>query len=179
MPPASCLLLAADIADVPADFIKSAMMLFGFVIVIYMQWQNSQVRKREVSGSMTVTEGKEYADKHEVEERLNEIENDIANLQRSNTKEHNESRKAGEDRVHAITQRIADEMQRRDVKLDELRDAITSKIDAFMVLAARHDAQLPQIEHRLDQVVATINETIPRIHQRLDDAIRVTAKCSK
>jgi len=173
------MILLSDIADVPADFIKSAMMLFGFVIVIYMQWQNSQVRKREVSGSMTVTEGKEYADKHEVEERLNEIENDIANLQRSNTKEHNESRKAGEDRVHAITQRIADEMQRRDVKLDELRDAITSKIDSFMVLAARHDAQLPDMSHRIDQVADTINEAIPRLHQRIDDAMRASAQRSK
>lgn len=153
------LFLAADIADIPADFIKSALMLFGFVIVIYMQWQNSQIRRREVSGSMTVTEGKEFADKAEVEKRFNNIEDRLATLFKTNTSEHEASRKAANERVLTITKNIDDVESKLENRFDEMRERITEKIDHLMqhvhdkvnavaLSVSAHTAQIEDLKQR-------------------------------
>lgn len=172
-----------DISSVPADFVKSWWQMFGFALVIYMQWQNKQrsesTQKREVSGELVTRPAAEVASAEEVE-RLDSKLNDFIE---SNRAEHQAAITAGQQRVVNLSEVMDKETGELEAALHGLRDAVFEKMDrAFQTLTekidpvisrnAAHDAVIPLITQRIEVLEKNHHEAVKHLNSRIDDAMK-------
>ncbi|MCB1279881.1 hypothetical protein [Prosthecobacter sp.] len=157
MPP-----LAADIADVPADFIKSALMLFGFVVVIYMQWKNSQTHKREISGEIETRPAHQHADQSDVDA----LTRTVNTMREEITAQFRAAQQAGEARVSAITQNIDEELRSLAQRIGALAEALHEKINRAMIDNAKQGSDIAHVQnetYRHTQEIAAIRTAIQEL----------------
>jgi hypothetical protein len=159
---------APDISAVPADFIKSALMLAGFVIVIYMQWKNGQSHKREISGSLETRDAIEHAEQSD----LDELTKTVNDMRIEITSQFRAAQQAGENRVSAITQNIDAEIGSLASKLSTLASVLHEKINGALVDNAE---QASDIKHLNSETFRHTNE-IAAIRNAIQDLLKSSSK---
>jgi len=150
---------APDISAVPADFIKSALMLAGFVIVIYMQWKNGQSHKREISGSLETRDAIEHAEQSD----LDELTKTVNDMRVEITTQFRAAQTAGENRVSAIAENIDAEIKSLSIRIGTLADALHEKINKAVVDNARQGSDISHLQaetFRHTHEIATIRSAI-------------------
>jgi len=153
------MLCSTDISAVPADFIKSALMLAGFVIVIYMQWKNGQSHKREISGSLETRDAIEHAEQSD----LDELTKTVNDMRVEITTQFRAAQTAGENRVSAIAENIDAEIKSLSIRIGTLADALHEKINKAVVDNARQGSDISHLQtetFRHTHEIATIRSAI-------------------
>lgn len=174
-----------DLSGVEGDFIKSWLIVFGFVVMIGLQvWgrvSGDRAQKREVSGELVTRADVPVATRAELE-KLETALNDFREEQRN---QHHKAVEAGQQRVASLTEvlnhevtRLGQEVSKTSGELwgafDTKLKAITDKLDLAASLVAKHDALVSQIEKRVDDLTQRHQEAVPRLHQRIDDVITIS-----
>lgn len=73
------------------------------------------------------------------------------------------------DEIDGIKQHILERM-------DRLHAELANKLDSVTALVNRHDATIPQIDLRVKQLTEDHVQSVQRLHNRIDDAMRRTEK---
>lgn len=151
----SCLLAQSPppIDGVGADFIKSSLQLGGFAIVIGLLVYNTFFRgpqKREVSGSIKHEEVPEFADAEEVEKLRDDVAQDKTVIG---------------SRISEIQAGFAERMHK--LGQDTLKD-----LSEIKSMTSRHEALIQQMERRLGSLETSHNDSVTRLHARIDDAMK-------
>lgn len=130
------MLAANDISSVPADDVKTILIVLGFLLtlgvnaVALMRGDKSQ--KREISGSIETQTAKELAEQKD----LDELRASVDALRAEITAQFNEAKRSGEARVAAITQNIDEEVRTLTNQIAQLAQALHEKINAEAVRVA-------------------------------------------
>lgn len=144
---------APDISAVPAEFIKYTVILVGFAVVIGLQVYNTFFRgpqKREISGRVVNETVPEFADADDVEGLRQSVDQDKSVI-------------AG--RISEMQRSFAD-------NLNALGKEIMAGMGELKVMTARHDAMIQQTERRITMLETAHNDSVTRLHARIDDAMK-------
>lgn len=138
--------------SVPSDFIKSAMILAGFAIVIGLQVYNTffKTQRREISGRVINEEEPVFADADDVEKLRDDVAQDKTVIG---------------SRISEIQAGFAERMHK--LGQDTLKD-----LSEIKSMTSRHEALIQQMERRLSSVEASHNDSVIRLHARIDDAMK-------
>jgi hypothetical protein len=182
-----------DISGVPADFVKSFLIMTAFLAVLGggVIWGrrgskgNPISLESPVSVEATIKPAEIYAQQHELEK----IQKHIDALTRENLREHEAVRKqvadsitAGSDRMERIlTELSAMEGRMTKAMLHEVKD-LHNRVNPLAEKVAAHETLLSWIQARLLAIwdglmshIATVaknqSEDTRRLHSRIDDAM--------
>jgi hemerythrin len=169
-----------DISSVEAGFVKSWMIMLGFALMLGLQvWQGvrgSQVQRRDVSGTLTTVPEKRHADQSEVEE----LKKAVDALRQENQAQHQAAAVSGQNRVAALSTVLDTETTALSEKIDAVRDRVLEKIEegfktltdnmnAIALKSERHDAVLPPLVVRVQELERKHSEAVGKIHERIND----------
>jgi putative protein kinase ArgK-like GTPase of G3E family len=160
-----------DLASVPAELIKHLLTLVLAFAGVWLAHKRTQQGSKDqpvnIAQPLSVQKHDDAAKRSEllrIEATLKEFGSRVDGLAEQINAQFAAMTKAGQDRVAAITQSMDAELH-----------AISDKIEKFMLMTSRHDAVLPQIEDRLSELSKAHSDGVQRLHQRIDDAIRLNA----
>lgn len=169
------MLLATDISSVPAELIKHLLTLvLAFAGVWFAHKRLNQGTKDQpvnIAQPLTVQKHDDAAKRSElarIETTLKSFGERVDGLAEQINAQFAAQSKAGQDRAAAITQSFDEELR-----------LIAVKIESFMLMTARHDAVIPQLDERIGELAKAHNDGFQRVHARIDDAIRLNAPSRK
>lgn len=155
---------AADISAVPADFVKYFVMMCAAGLGMWythkrgMRASGTRSDPVSIAQPLEIQHKARYAHKEEVEKVNLEVKRII---------------EAGDERQEKIIEAIGNSERRL---LSEVKD-LHVRLNPVAEASKEHAALLDQINHRLTNHERLRQEESHRIHQRIDDAIRLsTAK---
>lgn len=161
----------SDLATVPAELIKHLLTLVLAFAGVWLAHKRTQQGTKDqpvnIAQPLSVQKHDDAAKRSEllrIENTLKEFGTRVDGLAEQINAQFAAMTKAGQDRVAAITQSMDADLR-----------VITDKIETFMLLTSRHDAVLPQIEDRISELSKAHSDGVQRLHQRIDDAIRLNA----
>lgn len=169
-----------DISGVDEGFVKNWMIMLGFALMLGLQvWQGvrgSQVQRRDVSGTLTTVPEKRHADADEVED----LKRSVEALRVENQAQHQAAAVSGQNRVAALSTVLDSETTALSEKIDAVRDRVLEKIDegfktltdnmnAIALKSERHDAVLPPLVVRVQELERKHSEAVGKIHERIND----------
>lgn len=156
---------STDISNVPAEFVKYFVQLVVFFIgagvtgfVAYRKGKQANGSKEEpvnIAQPLEIKHTARYAHKEEVEKVNLEVKRII---------------EAGDERQEKIIGAIGESERRL---LSEVKD-LHVRLNPVAEASKEHAALLEQINHRLTNYERLRQEESHRIHQRIDDAIRLS-----
>ncbi|MCF7785576.1 MAG: hypothetical protein K9N47_05605 [Prosthecobacter sp.] len=152
---------AADISSVPAEFVKYFIMMVAFIAGLYIahrkgkQANGSKDEPLNIEQPLEVKKAPRYAHKEEVEKVNLEVRRII---------------QAGDERQGKIIEAIGQSERRLLVEVKDLH----IRLNPVAAASSAHAALLEQINHRLTNHEKLRQEESQRIHQRIDDAIRLS-----
>jgi gas vesicle protein len=159
--------------------------------------ERRKARSVEVQQPLEVRQAREPADKavldklveglpgllRELEQRLMKKLDDEMEMEQGR---HIERLRAGEHRVMDLTRVMEDFKTAVEGKIehfvDEMREGrrvLHEKVNAVVTDAARHGAEIPHLKSSIATLTERINNDIPRLHTRIDDAMRAAAEAKK
>jgi DNA repair exonuclease SbcCD ATPase subunit len=152
-------ILAADLGDTPADFVKWGLVLISFLISNYVMLRRAQGTRESpvhVQSPLEVQEKVQYADKAEMERELRDIESKVESMARENLRAHNAVQQQvqnvmskGEERAERILKALHDmETRLTTATLAEIKD-LHQRINPLSGKVEAHSASLRAIEARL------------------------------
>jgi hypothetical protein len=160
-----------DLATVPAELIKHLLTLVLAFAGVWLAHKRTQQGSKDqpvnIAQPLSVQKHDDAAKRSEllrIEATLKEFGARVDGLAEQINAQFAAMTKAGQDRVAAITQSMDAELH-----------TISDKIETFMLMTSRHDAVLPQIEGRISELSKAHSDGVQRLHQRIDDAIRLNA----
>lgn len=152
-------ILAADLGDTPADFVKWFVVMGSFLLSNWIMLRRAQGTKESpvhVQTPLEVSEKPQYADKAEMERELRDIESKVEAMARENLRAHNAVQQQvqqvmsqGEQRAEKILKALH-EMEGRitTATLKEIKD-LHQRINPLSAESAAHSASIRAIEARL------------------------------
>lgn len=140
-------------------------------------------KKTEVSGSVETQEKQTFADAKEVEK----LRVDLESLRTENASQHEAALRAGATRVTNLSEVMDRETSEITTKVDALQKTITERLDdgfeklhekinKIALQTAGHARDIPHIDEKVDALTQRYNEAIPKLHSRIDDAIKGKAR---
>lgn len=140
------------IDGVPSEFIKSALQLGGFAIVIGLLVYNTFIKtqRREISGRVVNEEEPVFADADDVEKLRDDL---------------SQGKTAIGSRISEIQQGFAERMHK--LGQETLKD-----LGEIKAMTARHEAMIGQVDRRLSALELNHNDNVIRLHARIDDAMK-------
>lgn len=162
-----------------ADFVVYAFVSGYIIEKVYNWFTRGKPNKTIVTGSLETSEAFKPADAKDVAEMKRQIDG----LRQEQEAMLNAALKAGENRVTDLSKvmdrETAEIKERVDSleeklldKLERISGTITDKISGLAVEAAKHGASIPDLDRRISELSQRYNEAIPRIHSRIDDAMK-------
>ncbi len=159
-------LAETDISSVPAEFVKYFLIMMMFAGGLYlahrkgMQASGTKAEPVNIAQPLEVKQQAQYAHRADVEHMKKEVQRIM---------------EAGDERRVEIIEAINESERRTLVELRELHQRLNPVAEACKA----HAAVLQQIEHRLNNHERLRQEEMQRIHQRVDDAIRLSSGKTK
>lgn len=174
------LLAASDLDSVSPDFIKSFLIVAGWLVTMGgAVYGGARWAKRGTKDSPIAVEQPLNVQKHDGTVRkseLSEVKTSVTKLETSITSLADQINgqfaamtKAGQDRAAAITQSIDEEVGALQTKIGQLADALHEKINAAVVESARHGAEIDGLkagEFRHNGEINRIQEHIAHLLTR-------------
>lgn len=173
-----------DISGVPADFVKNFMIMLGFALALWggRVWGRRGRAEDPVHlhQPLVVQANDEVVRKSE----LALLKTDFENFRAENQAQHQAAALAGQQRVTALSEVLDEETSEIVERVEKLREGLTEKLDReFRLLhekisqqgerVAAHNVEIPNIKERLEDLTERYNTSIPAIHRRIDDAVRI------
>lgn len=170
------IILAIDIADVPAELIKHLLTLvlaFAGVFLAHKKMQQgSKEQPVNIAQPLTVQKHDDAVRKSElakVESSLKSFGERVDSLAEQINAQFAAMTKAGQDRAVAITQNIDEEIGSLQQKIGELAEALHEKINRAMIDNAKQSAEIDSLKastFRHDAEVRAVQEHIAALLQR-------------
>jgi len=176
-----------SLEGVDGDFIKSWMVVLMFVVTLGVQVLTAaRGSARTVSGEVVTREGVEFASSAD----LQSLQDDFEDFRDETRAQFTSAATGAAARVSALSEVMDKERMQLSGNLDGLRDKLGDKIDlgfsgVNLKLAnisetiARHDAILSDLKPRFDAHVLKQSEAVTKLHDRINDVIRMKGGSTK
>jgi hypothetical protein len=145
-------LAQSDISSVPADDVKSTLIVIGFLVTLGMNalalLMGVRTQKRVVSGRMETTPTVVPADKSEVEDELDGIMEKIEELKTSLHQSVQEITSAGQRRADSIGRKIDEEVRAIRADVESRLALVHEKVNVIALQGAGHAADIAHLKSR-------------------------------